>query len=145
MNYAHKHAQEGFTLIEILIAFALVMVLGGVVYVSTRGVVERNRKTATLESMRVIRNALEQYRDDVGEYPASLRDLTKAPTDEKLAESWQGPYVESKKGELKDGWGVSFAYNPTPGAEHEYELISYGSKQGKSAPKTGWIDAWKKL
>ena len=37
MNYAHKHAQEGFTLIEILIAFALVMIMGGVVFVSYRG------------------------------------------------------------------------------------------------------------
>ena len=144
MNYANKHAQEGFTLIEILIAFALVMILGGVVYVSTKGIVERNRRTATLESMRVIRNALEQFREDFDQYPSSLRDLIKKPADEKIAEEWN-PYIETKKGELKDGWGQPFHYAPTPGGEHEYELYSYGSKQGKSAPKSGWLDVWKKL
>ena len=53
-----------------------------------RSIVESRRKTATLESMRVIRNALEQYRDDVDQYPTSLRDLIKRPVMKKL--QWNG-------------------------------------------------------
>lgn len=145
MNYVQKQVQEGFTLVEILIAFALVLIMGGVVFVSYRGIVAKNAATATIESMRVIRNALEQFRDDTGEYPSSLRDLLKKPTDEKIAEQWQGPYIETKKGELKDGWGVPFHYAATPGGENEYELYSYGNKKGKSGPKEARLDAWKKL
>ena len=33
------------------------------------------------------------------------------------------PYIETKKDELKDSWGKPFHYTPTPGGEHEYELI----------------------
>ncbi len=145
MNYTNKHAQEGFTLIEILIAFALVAVLGGVAYVSYSGIVERNSKTATIETMRVLRDGLERYRDDVGEYPASLKDLVKKPTDEKATERWEGPYVETKRGEIKDAWGQPFYYAPTAGGDNEYELYSYGNKKGKNGPKDKKLDAWKKL
>ncbi len=144
MNYAQRHAQEGFTLIEILIAFALVMIMGGVVFVSYRGIVAKNAAKATVESLRVIRNALEQYREDVGEYPASLRDLLKKPADEKASEQWAGPYIETKKGDIKDGFNHPFHYAVTPGGEHPYELYSYGPND-KGSPKSEWIDVWKKL
>lgn len=144
MNYVQRQAQEGFTLIEILIAFALVMIMGGVVFVSYRGVVAKNARKATIESLRVIRNALESYREDNGEYPASLRDLLKKPTDEKAAEQWAGPYIETKKGDIKDGFGNAFHYAVSAGGEHPYELYSYGAN-GKGSPKTEWIDAWKVL
>jgi general secretion pathway protein G len=141
MNYAQRQAQEGFTLVEILIAFALVMIMGAVVFVSYRGIVAKNAAKATIESMRVIRNALNDYREDTGKYPDSLRDLLKKPTDE---ENWAGPYVESKKGEIKDGFNNPFYYAATPDGEHPYELYSYGPN-GKGSPKSEWIDAWKKL
>ena len=145
MDYVRTHAQKGFTLIEILIAFALVAVLGGIAVYSYQSVVDRNARTATLATMRAISDQLETYRDDVGEYPAELRDLIVKPADEKTAELWQGPYLQVKRGEIRDGWGKPFQYKPTPGAEHEYELISYGSKKGKTGPKSAWLDVWKKL
>lgn len=144
MNYTQRHVQEGFTLVEILIAFALVMIMGGVVFVSYKGVVAKNARKATIESLRVIRGALESYRDDTGEYPAALRDLIKKPTDEKAAEQWAGPYIETKKGEILDGFKKPFHYAVTQGGENPYELYSYGPN-GKGSPKSEWIDAWKVL
>jgi general secretion pathway protein G len=119
------------------------MIMGGVVFVSYRGIVAKNARKATIESLRVIRNALEQYREDFGEYPAQLRDLIKKPADEKIAEQWQ-PYIETKKGELLDGFKNPFHYAVTPGGEHPYELYSYGAN-GKGSPKSEWIDVWKVL
>jgi general secretion pathway protein G len=139
-----KHAQDGFTLVEILIAAALVMILGGIVTYSVQGILESNRKKSTALSLKFIRDRIEAYNDDTGEYPRNLVDLIKKPADEKIAESWDGPYITAKKGEVpKDGWNKPFHYEPTEGGEHPFELYSYGSKRGKGTPKSEWIDAWK--
>jgi general secretion pathway protein G len=144
MNYTHKkNMQDGFTLVEILIAVALMLVLGAVVTYSYRGVINKNKRGATITSMKNIRAAIDNYKDDIGEYPSSLRDLVAKPTDEKAAELWHEAYLDSKNNEApKDAWKNPFVYNVTEGAEHPYELYSYG-KNGKGAPKSEWIDAWK--
>lgn len=146
MDYIEKpvHMQKGFTLVEILIAAALVMVLGGIITYSTRGILDRSKKNATIASMRGIKDMIDHYYEDVGEYPATLRDLVKKPADEKFAANWDGPYIKTKNNEEpKDGWKNPFVYNVTEGGgDHPYELYSRG-KNGKAAPKSEWIDAWK--
>ena len=135
-----ENIQKGFTLVEMLIVLAI---MGIVIAVATPAYLTYKRgaqKRATLANIRNIKLALEQYREDVSDYPASLRDLVKKPTDEK-SEGWDGPYLSSKD-EPKDGFGNKFHYAVTPGAENPYELYSYGRK-GKGAPKDEWIDAWK--
>jgi general secretion pathway protein G len=134
-----KHSKDGFTLIEILIAVALVLILGGIATFSYRGIVAASARKATLTTLKTIRSVIEQYEGDIGELPESLRDLVKKPSNEKAAENWQGPYLEK---EAKDGWKHAFYYSPTAEGDHPYALYSYGPK-GKGAPKTEWIDAWK--
>jgi general secretion pathway protein G len=135
-----EHVKNGFTLVEMLIVLAI---MGIVMAVATPAYFTYKRgaqKRATAANLRTIKQALETYRDDVGDYPASLRDLVKKPTDEK-AENWDGPYT-SGKDEPKDGFGFKFHYAVTPGAENPYELYSYGRK-GKGSPKEEWVDVWK--
>lgn len=139
MNKAFN-ARSGFTLVEMLIVLAI---MGIVIAVGTPAYLSYKRgaqKRATAATIRNVKIALEQFREDAGDYPTSLRDLVKKPTDEK-AEGWDGPYLSSKD-EPKDGFGNKFHYAVTPGAENPYELYSYGRK-GKGAPKDEWIDAWK--
>jgi len=135
-----KHSKDGFTLIEILIAVALVLILGGIATFSYRGLVEKNARRGTIVTLKAIKGFIEQYQEDMDEYPESLRDLVKKPASEKAAENWHGPYTDK---EPRDGWKHTFYYAPTSeGGEHPYALYSYGPK-GKGAPKTEWIDAWK--
>jgi general secretion pathway protein G len=136
-----RSVQEGFTLIEILIAFTLVIVMVGTITFAYRKVVENNRKKATIASLRSISNALDLYKDDVNEYPDKLLDLVKESG--QAIEGWGGPYITTKNNqEPKDSWGRAFYYMKTPDAEHSYELSSYGPN-GKSSPKSQWIDVWK--
>lgn len=136
--------QKGFTLVEILIAVALVAIMGGIVTYGAQRYIEGNKKSAAASSLKVMREIIEQYNDDVGEYPQSLSDLVVKPSDEKAAAGWNGPYITAKNNRVpEDPWKKPYVYNLTEGGEHPYELYSYGSKQGKNAPKSGWIDAWK--
>ena len=138
MNIA-KNARSGFSLVELLVVIAIIGILGAVIIPSYTAYKKRAGRQATVSSMRVITLALEQYKEDMGEYPASLKDIVKAPAEN--ADQWQGPYIKSKE-TPKDGFGNPFGYALTPGAEHPYDLYSYGPN-GKGAPKSEWIDAWK--
>lgn len=139
-----SNLQKGFTLVEILIAVALVAAMTGIITYGTRKYLESNKKTAAVASLKVIKAAVEQYNDDVGEYPQSLNDLIIKPSNEKAAASWEGPYITAKNNKVpQDPWKKQFVYNLTEGAEHPYELYSYGSSKGKSTPKSEWVDAWK--
>lgn len=138
MNIA-KNARSGFTLVEMLVVLAIIGILFAVITPAYNAYKKRAGRQATISSMRVITLALEQYKEDMGEYPPSLKDLVKAPTEN--ADQWQGPYIKSKE-TPKDGFGNPFGYSVTPGGENPYELYSYG-KDGKGSPKKEWIDAWK--
>jgi general secretion pathway protein G len=72
--------KQGFTLIELLVSISIIVLLTSVaiVYYQQAGKKARdNKREADLEQ---IRSALEMYRSDNGQYPASLSDLT-APTE----------------------------------------------------------------
>lgn len=137
MSYKERNMQEGFTLVEILIASALVMILGALATYSYRGILESNKKRSTIASMKTIRSALEQYQENEGDYPQSLNDLVNKPADEQAGANWDGPYMDKVP---KDGWKQPFVYNLTEGGAHSYELYS---KKSKGTPKAEWIDAWK--
>lgn len=142
LTQKQSRMQEGFTLVEILIAVALVMIMGGIITYSVQGYLEKTKKRTTRMSLKLIREQIEEYYDDTGEYPQSLMDLIKKPLDEKVAENWGGPYIKSKE-QPKDAWKKPFHYEVTEGGEHPFELYSYGSNKGKATPKSEWIDAWK--
>jgi general secretion pathway protein G len=133
-----KQNKDGFTLIEILIAVALVLILGGIATFSYRGILAASARKATITTLKTIKGAIEQYENDIGELPETLRDLVKKPSNEKAAENWHAPYMEE---EPKDGWKHAFYYAPTPEGEHPYTLYSYGPK-GKGS-REGRIDVWK--
>lgn len=136
------HAKSGFTLIEILIAVAIVAIMAGGSFYVFGTYRKRSAITSTKSSLRVLSTAIEQYELDTGEHPTTLRDLVTRPSNENISEKWIGPYIEGKN-VFKDGFGIEFHYAPTPDGEHPYELYSYGGPRKKSAPKKEWIDVWK--
>jgi len=103
-----KRGSKGFTLIEMLIVIVVIAILALIVIPRLLGA-GRKAKEATLKGdLHQIRNAIQQFEADMGDYPADIDDLvaTTAPTgtggqgldlDE---EGYQGPYLRTPDGNL---------------------------------------------
>ena len=144
MQVAQKNNQQGFTIVEIMIVIGIIGVLMAFLYPAFTGQREKAKRTATSVEMKRIQSGIEQFKEDVGEYPRSLEELIKEPTDDRR-ESWHGPYAETRKGQKKlaDAFGNPYRYNVTEDAENAYEFTSYGGSKGKQTPRKEWLDVWK--
>lgn len=130
----------GFTLLELLVVMVIIGLLAGYVapkYFSQVGKSEVKAAQAQIDS---IEKALDQYRLDIGRYPATeqgLAALVTRPTNEL---KWQGPYL--KKMVPPDPWGRPYIYK-IPGERSEFDLYSYGKDgqpggTGEAADITNW-------
>jgi len=139
MNYA-RSARSGFSLIEIMIAVAIMAILAAVAVPAFLNYLEQSKESSTKSNLAVIKGGIQSYYLQIGKYPGKLNDLVERPKDEEAASKWRTPFIENEI--PLDGWGNKFQYKVTPeGAQHAYELYSFGSK-GKSAPKNEWINVW---
>jgi len=135
--FTMKSAQPGFSLIEIMIALLIVGVMVGGTLGLTSYIGGARRKAAE-SHLRLYKNQIDAYRQDVGAYPAALNDLKDRPSEESVARKWKGPYIDM---ELQDPWGAEYQYVLLPkGSKPPYELYSFGSN-GEGSAETEWIRA----
>lgn len=90
-NNAAYCEENGFTLLEILIVLFLIgLLLGSIVphYESSK---EKTSEIVNQTNVRLIQGAAQQYRLDIGVFPAGVDDLMFNTTG---SEQWQGPYLE---------------------------------------------------
>ena len=81
------------------------------------------------------------YQTHVGQYPAKLTDLVKAPSDEKAKKKWRGPYAKDE--DIEDGFENPLQYKINPaGSRTQYMLYSFGP-EGRGSPESEWIGVWK--
>lgn len=132
-----RTTREGFTLVEIMIALAIIGVLGAVIVPNFMSYLERSRRKAIRLSLVGVKKEIETFNADTHRYPEKLRDLAKKPSYE--IKGWDGPYLTQ---EVIDPWGEPIQYKATPNdAKRPYQLYSFGpSKRG--APKEEWISVW---
>jgi general secretion pathway protein G len=130
MRDRNPYARGGFTLIEILIALAIVGLLVGVVATRMDGIFGRSQEqVAEIFVNESMKTSLMRYRMDTGDYPTTeegLAALATAP--EARAERWRGPYIDTKGGKLpSDPWGETYLYR-YPGTRNTagYDLFSKG-------------------
>ncbi len=70
-----RHPCGGWTLIELMVVMALIMVLAAIGLVQYRTSVTSAKESVLKEDLFRMRDAIDQYYADKGEYPASLDEL----------------------------------------------------------------------
>lgn len=136
----HRGAEEGFTLLELLIAIAILAIIAMVAIPNILSYLEGAKKSTAKQTVKALENGITLYYAHVGKYPDRLQDLMRAPTDEKIKKKWQGPYL--KGDEIpEDPWGNPYQYKITQGAKHPYDLYSFGPN-GRGAPQPEGISVW---
>lgn len=98
-----SRSRRGFTLAEVLVAFALIGVLAAIVVPTVRGRLQDGYEDALVQEMSSLASAITAYRQDIGKYPPKLDYLTAlppGPTDfcgraltPADSVKWRGPYV----------------------------------------------------
>lgn len=123
---AHNNKNHlGFTLLELLVVLVIIGLLAGIVGPRLFKNVGKSEITTARAQIDALGKALDQYRLDVGRYPATqegLAALTVKPAGEA---HWNGPYL--KKVAPLDPWGMPYQYK-FPGEHNadDYDLSSFG-------------------
>lgn len=140
-----KNCKSGFSLMELLIAIAILTLIAAIGGPAIYNYLKQARvQTAKLE-LKNMQSAIDMFNVDTGEYPATLKDLVRRPSNPEIASKWMGGIVPKKGGYLKklkkDPWGTPYAYRPEPDKDNPYTLFSYGpnKKRAKSAER---INVW---
>ena len=130
-----RHAQRGFTLVEMLLVLVILATLAAIVYPKVMGRSEQARITAAQTQIANFKTALDAFEVDTGYYPKGrngLADLLIQPRD---VTGWHGPYLDSIP---KDPWGNDYLYE-CPGKHNpaSYDISSPGSP-GSQTPIGNW-------
>lgn len=136
----NRHARAGFSLMEIMIAVAILGIIVAAVTPALRNYLDRAKISRTKSDLRAIKSAIDQFYMDTAQYPSELRDLISQPSEESIARKWSGPYLE-RKSLPTDGWGKKYVYEVNENEENPYKLFSYG-KKGRAAKEAEWISVW---
>jgi general secretion pathway protein G len=75
VNQCAKAHQRGFTLIEMIIVFALIGILVGLGLPQYKTATTRGREAVLKEDLFLMRTLIRQYYSDKGKYPISLQTL----------------------------------------------------------------------
>lgn len=121
-------ARRAFTLLEIMIALAILGLLVGLAVTNLEGVFGgAQTSTAKLFVSESIKLPLTTYRIHMGDYPSTaegLQALITAPGSR--ADQWRGPYLDGGKLPT-DPWGEPYIYR-YPGTKNKtsYDIFSKG-------------------
>lgn len=117
-----SHANRKFNLIEIAMVLGFVGLIAALLYSSVHFPGQAPRVAQAKAGLQKITTAIQNYRQDTGSLPHSLKPLTTKPAN---VPNWKGPYLRSTQ--LNDPWGTEYQYRSTGRHETPFEVISFGS------------------
>lgn len=120
-----RRRREGFTLMEVLLVLAILVILGSLVVANFSGVFASSKIKAAKAQISAFETQLDIYQLDIGSYPTNeqgLQSLREAPPDLADPAKWQGPYA--KKNIPVDPWSNEYIYELL--GPNQYRIASAG-------------------
>ncbi|NLX54711.1 MAG: type II secretion system major pseudopilin GspG [Planctomycetaceae bacterium] len=120
-----RSVRPGFTLMEVLLVLAILVILGALVMTNFSGILAGGKVKAARAQLTAFEQAIDIYQLDIGSYPTTqqgLQALRVAPADLPDPSKWTTPYL--KKDIPPDPWGNPYYYelmSPT-----QYKISSAG-------------------
>lgn len=100
-------SRAGFTLLELLLVLAILVVLGGIVLVNFGGAQADANVNATLTQLNSLKQAVQMYQIRMTSLPQSLDELKDGPSDSSKKARWTGPLIDRIP---DDAWGNAIKY-----------------------------------
>jgi len=126
VNVKKAHLQSGFNFLEMMVVLAIIVMILGFVGPKLANLLGRGRTTTTQNTLKVVGQAVQTYKMDVGRYPESLEELNNPPEG---VQGYQGPYLDDKFTDQapQDAWGEDLEYKKGErGDNPPFELYSEG-------------------
>lgn len=137
MNYKRRAVilkdRAGFTLIELMVVIIILGILATLVGPKMFGRVGEAKQKAAAIQIEFFGTALDSFRLDVGRYPSTAEGLEALAASASGIADWNGPYLK-KKVIPDDPWKHPYIYE-SPGANGDYDLISYGADKMEGGEK----------
>jgi general secretion pathway protein G len=132
---------RGFSLIELLVVIIILGLLAGLVGPRLFSRVGQSKQAAARAQIELFSAALDQYRLDVGAYPASAAGLEALVRNPNVSD-WSGPYLKKNLVPL-DPWGKPYQYKCCPGDHGDFDIWSLGADgapggDGENADVMSW-------
>lgn len=131
----HRNRKRGFTLVEIMIVLAILVLLLAMVGPRLLKTQEKADQKITLTQIKNMQQALDLYKVDNRTYPSTeegLQALLERPADENRGRNWAGPYLSESTLPV-DPWGNPFRYEypPTRGNNRDIANIWSAGPDGQ--------------
>ena len=123
-RFARRRA--GYSLMEILVAVAIIAVLATLVAPRLFGQLDRSRVTAAEAQIDMLETALDSMRLDIGRYPTDEEGLQLLRTpSQSVTNMWYGPYLDENL--PTDPWGNPYRYQAAENQMDRGQVYSLGA------------------
>ena len=117
---SRKPRARGFTLLELLLVLAILVVIGGIVGTNLIGASAAANADATRAQLNSLKNNIQMYQIRMNSLPQTLEELRDGPSDAAKQSKWVAPIITEIPG---DAWGNPIDYTVNG---NSYELRSAG-------------------
>ena len=120
-----RRRRRGFTLMEILLVLAILVVLGSMVGVGYFKVQQNAMRNIASGQIATLKSAVNMYTLHIGTPPPDLNALVAPPPDLANPAKWAGPYLEEDAVPL-DPWNQDYQYAVTDQQNGKFRIWSNG-------------------
>jgi general secretion pathway protein G len=136
-------AEDGFTLVEILVVITIIGLIMGLVGPRVLNYLSESKVKAATIQIQSFASSLDLFYLDSGRYPSTAEGLAALVQRPAGATAWNGPYLKNSA-VPNDPWGRPYIYR-SPGQHGAYDIVSNGSTGQEGGTGTAVaIKSWEK-